>query len=270
MAGSPPTGCDDDGVTHAAAAPNTPATDAPSFSPSRGVWCSSADVDLVMRLSRSGFDWVALDAQHGAVDRSALLALARALDGGPVPFLVRVPAVDAAWVGAALDAGAAAVVVPSVTGLADAQAAVRASHYPPGGERSWGPFPPLWGGTATDPAAANARQQCWVMVETAGALAEVEDVAALPGVDALFVGPFDLALSLGTTVAALLRDTSDGNPLGRVVAAARRHGVLVGAFAGSPEVATLLRAHGIGCLAVTTDTALLAIGAAAVLDATPA
>lgn len=255
-------------VTYADATPSAPPAALPSFSPSRGVWCSSADVDLAMRLSRSGFDWVALDAQHGAVDRAALHALARALDGGPVPFLVRVPAVDPAWIGAALDAGAAAVVVPSVTGMADARAAVRAAHYPPEGERSWGPFPPLWGGPAVEPAAANARQQCWVMVETAGALAEVEEVAALPGVDALFVGPFDLALSLGTTVDALLRDTSDGNALGRVVAAAHRHGVLVGAFAGSPEAAARLREHGIDCLAVTTDAALLAVGAAAVLDST--
>ncbi|MFQ6171373.1 HpcH/HpaI aldolase family protein [Oryzobacter sp. R7] len=235
--------------------------------PSRGVWTATADVDLVLRLAASGFDWVALDAQHGPVDRAALHALARALHGAPVPFLVRVPGVDPAWIGAALDAGALAAVVPSVTGTAQAEVVARAARYAPAGERSWGPFPPMWGSLAPEPATADAAQQCWVMVETAGALTDVDDIAALAGVDGLFVGPLDLALSLGVPVDALLDDTTPGNPLSRVVEAGRRHGVLVGAFAGTPGNVARLRAHGIGCLAVTTDAALLALGAAAVLAA---
>jgi 4-hydroxy-2-oxoheptanedioate aldolase len=105
------------------------------------------------------------------------------------------------------------------------------------------------------------------MVETVGALADVDPIAATPGVDGLFVGPLDLALALGTTVDALLDDRSEGNPLGRVVAAATRHGVLVAGFAGTPVNARRLRAHGIHCLAVTTDVAVVAEGARAVLAA---
>lgn len=232
---------------------------------SRGVWTFSADVDLLRRLASSGFDWLALDAQHGPVDRSGLHTVGRALAGAGAAVVVRVPAVDPAWIGAALDAGAAAVVVPSVTGTADAVRAARASRYPPEGDRSWGPFAPLWGGPAPGPAAANATVQCLVLVETAGALADVDEIAATPGVDGLFVGPFDLALGLGTTVDALLDDHAPGNPLGVVVAAAARHGVLVGAFAGSPGHAARLRRHGIHCLAVTTDLGVVAEGCRAVL-----
>lgn len=234
---------------------------------SRGIWTSTADTDLLLRLAGSGFDWLALDAQHGPVDRAALHRLGRALAPTHTPFLVRVPSVDAAWVGAALDAGAAGVVVPSVTSAADAERAALAGRYPPLGERSWGPFPPLWGGTAPDPEVANELVRCWVMVETPGALDEVEAIAATPGVDGLFVGPLDLALSLGTSVEALLDDRSPDGPLARVVAAAERQGILVGAFAGSPETARRLRGHGIGFLAVTTDSAVVAAGVRAVLDA---
>ena len=154
----------------------------------------------------------------------------------------------------------AAVVVPSATGVADAVAAARASRYPPLGDRSWGPFPPLWGGTAPSVTAANAAVRCLVMVETVGALEAVDDMAGTAGVDGLLVGPLDLALALGTAVDDLLGDRGPGNPVGRVVEAARRHGVLVAAFAGSPRNAALLRRHGIQCLAVTTDTAVVAEG----------
>lgn len=233
--------------------------------PSRGVWAFTADVDLLRRLAGAGFDWVALDAQHGPVDRAALHAVGRGLADAGVPLVVRVPAVDPGWIGAALDAGANAVVVPSVTGRGDAGLAARASRYPPDGDRSWGPFAPLWGGTALDPAAANAAVLCLVMIETLGAVDDVDAIAATPGIDGLFVGPLDLALALGTTVDALLADRSDGNPLGSIVAAAERHGILVAGFAGTAANARRLRAHGIRCLAVSTDVAVVAQGASAVL-----
>jgi 4-hydroxy-2-oxoheptanedioate aldolase len=234
---------------------------------SRGVWTFTADVDLLRRLAASGFDWVALDAQHGPVDRAALHAAGRGLVDAGTALVVRVPAVDPVWIGAALDAGATAVVVPSVTGRADAERAARASRYPPEGDRSWGPFAPLWGGSAPDPEAANAAVRCLVMVETVGALDDVDRIAATPGVDGLFVGPLDLALALGTTVDGLLDDTSGDSPLARVVAAATGHGILVAAFAGTPANARRLRAHGIHCLAVTTDVAVVAEGARALLAA---
>ena len=232
---------------------------------SRGVWTFTADVDLLRRLAASGFDWLALDAQHGPVDRAHLHSLGRALGDAAAPFVVRVPGVDAGAIGAALDAGASAVIVPSVNNTSDAVLAARAARYPPLGERSWGPFPPLWGASAPQPGAANEATRCLVMVETPGALAEVEQIAATDGVDGLFVGPLDLALGLGTTVEDLLEDRRPGNALGTVVDAARRHGILVGAFAGTPANALRLRAHGIHCLALTTDLAVVATGAAALL-----
>lgn len=148
---------------------------------SRGLWLMGSDVDLARRLSRVGFDWLALDAQHGAIDRSALVDLGRALGDVDTNFVVRVPGVDHSWIGASLDAGAAGVVIPSVVSVDDARAAVRAAFYPPLGERSWGPLTPMWDGYAPDAERANAQVQCAVMIETTGALEAVEEIAAVDG-----------------------------------------------------------------------------------------
>ena len=234
---------------------------------SRGVWTFTADVDLVRRLAGAGFDWLALDAQHGPVDRAALCALGRALGDVQANFVVRVPGVDVGWIGAALDSGASAVIVPSVASMVDAEIAVRAARYPPAGARSWGPFPAMWDGTVPDPWRANQSVQCVIMVETVGALAEVHAIATLPGVDALFIGPFDLALGLGRTVTDLLDDDSPGNPLDAIVVAAREAGIMVGAFAGNADNVKRLRERGVNCLAITTDLAIVEHGSRAALEA---
>jgi 4-hydroxy-2-oxoheptanedioate aldolase len=234
---------------------------------SRGVWTFTADVDLVRRLARAGFDWLALDAQHGPVDRAGLHMLGRALGEQEANFVVRVPGVDVAWIGAALDSGACAVIVPTVGGIADAEIAARAAKYPPVGERSWGPFQAMWGGAFPDPVQANQSVQCVIMVETVGALADVHLIAALPGVDALFIGPFDLALGLGRTVTDLLDDHGPRNPVDAIVAAAREAGITVGAFAGSADNAKRLRERGVHCLAITTDVAIVEHGSRSALEA---
>ena len=241
----------------------------PGIGPSsRGLWLMGSDVDLARRLARSGFDWIALDAQHGAIDRSALVGLGRALGDVGTNFVVRVPGVEHSWIGASLDAGAAGVIIPSVASVEDARSGLAATFYPPLGERSWGPFTPMWDAEAPDAQEANALVQCAVMIETAGALEAVEEIAALDGVGLLFLGPVDLSLALGTTVAELLEAKGEGDPVPRILAAARRHGKDVAAFAGHPATVPALRAIGIDRVAVATDIALVALGAERVLELT--
>lgn len=227
-----------------------------------GVWCSVSNLALLGLVARAGFDWVALDAQHGEFDRRALVEAGRTLTRDGLAFAVRVARLDVADIGLALDAGASTVIVPLVDTVEDARLAVTAAHYPPAGQRSWGPFAPLWGQSAT--AASEASPQVAVMIESALGLSNVDAIAAVPGVDVVFVGPFDLALSLGVSVDELLDDPS--GPLGRVREAAASARVDVAAFAGTPERARLLRDQGIDCLAVTTDAALVAAGAEALRD----
>lgn len=217
-------------------------------------------------LSHIGADLLVLDAQHGLFDDAGLIASIPAASA--VPVHVRVTTNSSGLIGRALDAGAAGVIVPMVQDAAEAQAAASATRYPPLGERSWGPMAAYRGEPTTPPGEANAAVTCAVMVETARAVANVEAIASTPGVDMVFVGPFDLSIALGTDVPALLADRSEGNPLDAVVAACRRAGTRAGAFAGSLETAAGLIDRGFTMVAVAIDTQLISAAGAALVDAT--
>ena len=214
-----------------------------------------------------GADWLVLDAQHGLYDDAAMVVSLGALTAPGHPgrterVLVRVPSNNPVWIGRALDAGATGVLVPLVQDESDAERAARACRYSPDGVRSWGSWSAGWGVPPAEPTVANAGVMCAVMVETPSALERVAAIAAAPGIDMVFVGPFDLSIALGTTHDALLADTSPDAPLTRVVDACRRAGVPAGAYAGSPEAARILRRHGFSWIAVVTDTIVLtAVGA---------
>jgi 4-hydroxy-2-oxoheptanedioate aldolase len=237
------------------------------FAPaSRGVWCMDSSPGAVARLARGGFDWVCLDGQHGVYGRSELVGAARSYPPDvAAELVVRVAVNDFAAIGAALDVGATTVIVPQVDSPAEAARAVAATFYPPQGRRSWGQLVQTWGQPSTDPEPANARTTCAVMIESAAALDQVEAIAAVPGVGCLFIGPNDLALTLGATVDAVLDDDSPRSPLARITAAAADHGLFVGAFGGAPAYADRFAARGITCLVTATDLWVLNAGIAAAL-----
>lgn len=224
-----------------------------------GVWAMLGEPRTTAELERSGLDWVVLDAQHGHFDDRAVretLALRRER---LVPVLVRVRDNDAGLIGRALDAGADGVIVPLVETAGQAEAAVAAASYPPSGSRSWGP---LRGLERTDGVDGSAPEPLIVvMVETAGGLSAVDAIAATPGIDMVLVGPNDLALSLGTTVDALIADESPESPLRTVVGACRDAGVLPGAFGATEERAAGMARLGFEWVVAALDIDLLGFGA---------
>jgi 2-keto-3-deoxy-L-rhamnonate aldolase RhmA len=232
---------------------------------SSGVWCDDVSPGMVARLARLGFDWVCLDAQHGGYARTEIIDAARNFPSGLGELVVRVASCDFAAIGAALDAGATAVIVPQIESAAQAQRAVAATFYPPAGERSRGPIGRIWGAPMSTVEEANRSTTCAVMIESATALSHVEEIAAVPGVDQLFLGPNDLSLSLGTTVQALLDDDAESSPLARIVQVAAAYRRTVGGFAGTPDLAVRFRERGISCVAVATDLWITAEGARAAL-----
>jgi 4-hydroxy-2-oxoheptanedioate aldolase len=232
---------------------------------SSGVWCADASPSMVARLARLGFDWLCLDMQHGLYSRTEIINAARSFPSEAAQLVVRVPSCDFVAIGVALDAGARAVIVPQIESVEDAQRAVGATFYPPAGNRSWGQLGSIWGGDTMTAEAANRSLSCAVMIESADALLRVEEIAAVDGVDQLFVGPYDLSLSLGMTVPALLDDDSESSPLTRIVQVAAAYGRTVGGFAGTPELADRFRERGISCIAVATDLWITNEGARAAL-----
>ena len=149
--------------------------------------------------ARAGFDFVCIDCEHSQIGRGGIEDLVRACEVGGTAAMIRVPANTPEAVNAALDAGAVGVLVPRVSTAAQARAAVAATRYPPEGERGAGPGRASRYGTdiANYIASANARIVLAVQVETATAVENIEEIARVEGVDVVFIGPGDLAVSLG-------------------------------------------------------------------------
>ncbi|TDV56603.1 HpcH/HpaI aldolase family protein [Actinophytocola oryzae] len=162
-----------------------------------GYWVALDSPMSTERIARLGYDYVVLDAQHGLLGYSGLLAGLTAIDaaGGSVG-MVRVEANDPTYIGKALDAGAGGVIVPLVDNAADAASAVASAHYPPSGRRSYGP---MRSGLRVGPVPAdtNASVVVLAMIETPDGLANIREICATPGLDGVYVGPSDLCIAVG-------------------------------------------------------------------------
>ncbi len=225
--------------------------------PSFGSWISIADSVAVEVLGKAGFDWVILDCQHGAVTMDDALHLLQALDLNGTPGLVRVGWNDPMQIMRALDLGAAGVIVPMVSTPEQARIAAQATRYPPRGIRSFGPVRNYY-------AASGEKREplCFVMIETAEALENLDAITATPGVDGLFVGPVDLALSLGLGPALVMPEQVLA-AIDDVIATAKQHGKISGvATLGAANAEALVR-KGMQFLTISSDIGLLRRGAAA-------
>jgi len=235
----------------------------------RGAWAVAGEPLMAAHLTGLGFDWLCLDHQHGRFDDARTDAVLTHRRHDAVPIYVRVRSLDPGLIGRALDAGAAGVIVPLVETVEQARSAAAASRYPPVGVRSWGPNLGAPDRVPPTPAVANAEVRVWVMIETAAALENVEQIAAVPGVDGLFVGPFDLSIALGLQADAMIADDSPTAPLRRILAAASAAGIAAGAFGGEPARGAVLASLGFTFVAIATDLGLLELGSSAALAAVP-
>ncbi len=192
-----------------------------------GTWMSSPSSAAAETAARLGFDYVCVDNQHGAIDYQATVGMVQGiLLGGSSP-IARVPWNEAGILGKMLDAGVEGIVVPMVNSVAEAEAVVRGTRYPPLGERSYGP---VMAGMRTDDyhATANDRIAVIPMIETVQALRNIDDILAVPGIDAIYVGPADLSLSLGLPPGNNDDRAEFTEALLAIVAACRKAGVVPG------------------------------------------
>jgi 2-keto-3-deoxy-L-rhamnonate aldolase RhmA len=206
------------------------------------------------------WDWVWIDGQHGELGYSDLLGIVRACDVAQKPGFVRVPWHETGSIGLALDMGAAGVIVPCVDTPEEAQAAVNAAKFPPLGKRSYGGRRPIDRASRLYADTANEDTLLVVQLETPEGIDHAERIAALPGIDALFLGPDDIMLRRGFAMNSPRNQETLGNDMAAVIGACRKHGkfgVMVGA---GVELFKLCLAYGYHMIVGGGDVVFLANG----------
>lgn len=167
--------------------------------PSLGTWMSMAHPSIAEILAMAGYDWVVIETEHTAIDVSEVLRLIIAIEQrGSVP-LVRLAWNDPIQAKAVLDSGTAGVLIPMVNSKADAELAVQMTKYPPLGFRGVGLARAQGYGENFDEYVKNANNDSLliVQIEHKDAVANIEEILSVPGIDGTFIGPYDLSMSLG-------------------------------------------------------------------------
>lgn len=221
-----------------------------------GGWASVPDPLVAEAIARTGFGYVCVDTQHGWIDYSGSVPMIQGiLFGGSTP-IVRVPWNEPGIIGKSFDAGAEAVIVPMVNTVDDAVAALGAGGYAPQGSRSFGP-------TAQRPRIDGdlvswARRSTTVipMIETVDAVEGIDDILGVGGIEAIYVGPADLSVTLGLPAGNNDGDAGFDDALAEIVAGCRRHDVVPGIHA-SGELAARRIEQGFRMLTVSGDIVAL-------------
>ncbi|WP_420113057.1 aldolase/citrate lyase family protein [Pseudactinotalea sp.] len=229
-----------------------------------GMWCSSGSPLVAEICAGSGIDWLLIDGEHGPNDLGTILAQLQAVAPYPATPVVRVPANDPVMIKQVLDLGAQNLLVPMVDTAEQAAAAVAAVRYPPGGIRGVGSAlarSGRWGRVENYLPDGDAHISLFVQVESQAGVAAAGQIAAVDGVDGVYVGPSDLAASMG-----LLGQQSHPDVVDAVLAtftAAQEQGKPVGVNAFDEQVASRYLDAGATFATVGADVTLLARGSEA-------
>lgn len=213
-------------------------------------------------LSRTGIDFLQIDNQHGSYGPESTLAALIAMEGGSATPIARVARNDYTLIGRLLDEGMLGIVVPMVHTVEDAKAAAAACRFPPVGSRSWGwAHASIYGNDYPD--WINDQTFLAVQIESAQAVENAEAIMAVPGVDGCWVGPADLALSMGIHPRDAASHEGHQRALERVIQACRNTGKIPGFAAASPEDAVRRAQQGFRYLTSGSDVGFLVGGARA-------
>lgn len=196
-----------------------------------GLWIAMTHATSAEIASKAGFDWCLIDGEHAANDIPMILDQLRAMGGGTTTPVVRLPIGDPVLVKRALDLGVQSLLIPMINTVEDARAMVSATRYPPEGIRGVGAAMARAAnfGEITDiVTTANAEICLFVQAESREAIANIEEIAAIDGVDGIFVGPADLAADMGfpgkpgaPEVEAVIHEA-----IGRITAAGKVAGII--------------------------------------------
>ncbi len=210
----------------------------------------------------AGYDFVSVDLQHGLATEATLLSMFQAARGAGAVPMARLAWNEPWLIMRALDIGAAGVILPLIDNAAEAARAVEACRYPPHGRRSYGPIRAEMIVGATDPEAIGADALCFAMIETREGLDNLDEIAATPGLDGLYIGPSDLSIALGLPAGGIVDDPAkDRKPLAeaieRVRQACEANGLIPGIHCSTGKAAQLHARLGFKLITVGVDAGLL-------------
>ncbi|MEZ2188605.1 HpcH/HpaI aldolase/citrate lyase family protein [Corynebacterium sp. CCM 9204] len=206
--------------------------------PLTGLWVCSGSPAMAEIMACSGADWLLIDGEHSPIGLETITSLLRAVAPYPAIPVVRVPVLDTALIKQYLDLGAQSIMVPMVHTRQDAEAAVAAMHYPPRGVRGVGSAlarSSRWNAVPDYLGTAGETVSCIVQIESPQAVENAAEIASVAGVDAVFIGPSDLAASMGVIGQQSHPDVLDA--VSRAMCAVKDAGVFVGVNAFNIEQA---------------------------------
>ena len=234
--------------------------------PALNGWCSIGNPFTAEIMAAQGFDAITVDMQHGALDYSSLLPMFQAMRASGATLMARLPWNEPGVIMKALDAGAYGIICPMVSTAEDAARFVRCLRYPPLGERSFGPTRVSFAAGANYAGEANGNILGFAMIETAEGFANVEAIAATPGLDGLYIGPADLTLALtqGRLAPGFDREEPEMvEAIRAILAAAKTAGIRAGIHCGTPDYAARAIGWGFDLTTVGGDARFLAAAAGA-------
>lgn len=226
-----------------------------------GAWCNLASSLTTEMAARAGFDWILIDQEHGPGDSLTLLGQIQAVGARPCAPIVRIAWNEMPRFKQALDLGAAGIMIPYIETADDAARAVSYLRYPPQGVRGVASSPRATGfGTNFDDyfAAANRNLLTVTQIETARAVQNAKQIAAVDGVDVLFVGPMDLSLSVG--MPGRFEDSDYRAILAKVASIARDGGKAAGILLPSVQLLEMVYEMGYRFVAAGSDGGLVMQG----------
>lgn len=228
-------------------------------------WLAIPSAFSAETMAHQGWDSLTVDLQHGVVDYQTAVTMLTAISTTETVPVVRVPWLDPGILMKMLDAGAYAVICPMINTAKDAETLVAATHYPPRGTRSFGPIRAFLYGGQDYPQHANDTIVTFAMIETRQGLDNLEEILAVDGLDAVYIGPSDLSLALGCTPTFDDVDPPAAEAIDHILAKCKERGIVAGIHNGTPEYARKRIEKGFQFVTVASDARLMAAGAQRVL-----
>lgn len=224
-----------------------------------GGWVVGPTVIGPESFAQAGYDYVGFDCQHGYLDDADVAGLLRQLEYVPIATAVRLASNAPAPIGRVLDAGADAVVIAMVETGEQAADAVAAARYAPRGVRSFGPLRPSLG---VDVASLESHGGVYAMVETARGVAAVDEICAVPGLAGIYVGPADLAISMGHPLSDAWTHSKVLDAMTLVQSTASAAGLVTGVHAGDGAKGNTAAQLGFRMITLASESQALRLGAA--------